>query len=77
MRGEQDIKEALIQNLEDAGCNQNQIKEFLELFSKKEKDKILNLLAKHREILIKKLHKDQKEVDILDYLILDLKNNNY
>lgn len=77
MRGEQDIKEALIQNLEDAGCNQNQIKEFLELFSKKEKDKILNLLAKHRAILMKKLHKNQKEVDILDYLILDLKNNNY
>ena len=29
MRGEQNLKEAIIQNLKDAGCNKKMIEEFL------------------------------------------------
>ena len=77
MRGEQDIEEALIQNLEDAGCGKKTISVFLKLYKNNEKDEIENLLLKCRKSLLDSLHKNQKQIDILDYLILDLRNNNY
>lgn len=76
MIGEQDRKEALIQNLQDAGCNQKIIDEFLDLLDKKQIDKIFILLSKYRSSLLESLHKNQKEIDILDYLIVDLKKQN-
>ena len=77
MRGEQDLKESIVQNLKDAGCNKEIIDEFLRLFSKENKSEMLNLLTKYRKKLFEKIHKNEKELDVLDYLILDLKNNNY
>lgn len=77
MRGEQDLKESIVQNLKDAGCNKEIIDEFLRLFSKENKSEMLNLLTKYRKKLLEKIHKNEKELDVLDYLILDLKNNNY
>ena len=47
MIGDQDKKEALIQNLQDAGCNQKIIGEFLDLLDKKQIDKIFILLSKY------------------------------
>lgn len=77
MRGEQNLKEAIIQNLKDAGCNKKMIEEFLSLFSTNNKNEMLNLLAKYRRELLEKIHKNQKELDDLDYLIIELKNNNH
>ena len=77
MRGEQNLKEAIIQNLKDAGCTKEIIDEFLKLFSKENKAEMLSLLTKYRKKLLEKIHKNEKELDVLDYLILDLKNNNY
>ena len=77
MRGEQDLKESIIQNLKDAGCDKKVIDEFLKLFSDHNKSEMLNLLTKYRKKLLGKIHKNEKELDNLDYLILDLKNNNY
>ena len=77
MRGEQDITEALVQNLKDAGCGKSIIDEFLDLFEKKDREKILKLLEKYRVTLLKNLHKNQREIDNLYYLIVDLKNNDY
>lgn len=77
MIGDQDKKEALIQNLQDAGCNQKIIGEFLDLLDKKQIDKIFILLSKYRSLLLESLHKNQKEIDILDYLIVDLKKQNF
>lgn len=76
MIGDEDRKEALIQNLQDAGCNQKIIGEFLDLLDKKQIDKIFILLSKYRSSLLESLHKNQKEIDILDYLIVDLKKQN-
>ena len=76
MIGDQDRKESLIQNLQDAGCNQKIIDEFLDLLDKKQIDKIFILLSKYRSSLLEELHKNQKEIDILDYLIVDFKKQN-
>lgn len=76
MIGDQDRKESLIQNLQDAGCNSKIIDEFLDLLDKKQIDKIFILLSKYRSSLLEALHKNQKEIDILDYLIVDLKKQN-
>lgn len=73
MNEEQDKKEALIQNLQDAGCNQNLIDKFLNLLEQKQFDQIYILLRKYRNTLLDNIHKRQKEIDILDYLIVDLK----
>lgn len=77
MIGDQDKKEAIIQNLQDAGCNQKIIDEILDLLDKKQIDKIFILLSKYRSSLLESLHKNQKEIDILDYLIVDLKKQNF
>lgn len=73
MNEEQDKKEDLIQNLQDAGCNQNLIDKFLNLLEQKQFDQIYILLRKYRNTLLDNIHKRQKEIDILDYLIVDLK----
>lgn len=75
MRGEQDIREAIMQNLKDAGCTKKQAEEFFKLYDLGEKEKIVELLKNHKECLLKKLRSNKKEIDDLDYLILDIKNN--
>ena len=52
MIGEQNRKEALTQNLQDAGCNQKVIDEFFDLLDKKQTDKIFILLSKYRSSLV-------------------------
>ncbi len=73
INGEQDKKEALIQNLQDAGCNKKLIDNFFSLLEQKQFDQIYILLRKYRNTLLDNIHKQQKEIDILDYLIVDLK----
>ncbi len=69
-------KESLIESLHDAGCNKKLIDEFLSLLEQDKFEKIYELLRKHRESLLKTIHKNQKEIDILDYLIVGLKKEN-
>ena len=69
-------KENLIENLRDAGCNKKLIDEFLSLLEQNKFEKIYELLRKHRESLLNTIHKNQKEIDILDYLIVALKKEN-
>lgn len=69
-------KDNLIENLRDAGCNKKLIDEFLSLLEQNKFEKIYELLRKHRESLLNTIHKNQKEIDILDYLIVALKKEN-
>lgn len=75
MRGEQDLKDAIKQNLIDSGCKKKQIESFFELYEQRQKDEIITMLKEHKENLLKKLRLDKKEIDNLDYLILDIQNN--
>ncbi len=75
MRGEQDLIEAIKQNLVDSGCSKKQIEDFFILYEKKDKEQILVMLKEHKKSLLKKLRTDKREIDDLDYLILDIQNN--
>lgn len=61
---EQRIK--IIANLTDAGCGANTAERYVNSDSEKEKKRILD---NHRKKLLDNLHKCQKQIDCLDYLI--------
>ncbi len=67
---------AIVQNLIDAGCGQEFIAEFMEDFRKKNISKDLKLLAAHRRLLLDNLHKEQKRIDCLDYLVYKMEKEN-
>jgi len=64
---------SLSQNLKDAGIDTGAIKKFLSLEEANRTAEQLKLLAKHREILLKTYHEDQKKIDCLDFLIFNLR----
>lgn len=68
------VKAPLIQNLEDAGCSQDFIKDFLKQQGNKTAQ--INLLSKQRKLLLEKMHIQQKRIDCLDYLIYQIKHIN-
>ena len=49
-------KEAVIQNLRDAGCCGKTVEEFLELGNQGDTGGQLKLLSQHRQQLLKKVH---------------------
>lgn len=55
----------LVQNLRDAGCCEELIRRYLEAGDQDRKA----LLARHRAELMDDVHRCQKKVDCLDYLI--------
>lgn len=67
---------AIIQNLVDAGCGQEFISEFMEDLRKDNISKDLKLLAAHRRSLLDNLHKEQKRIDCLDYLVYRMTKEN-
>lgn len=69
-------KESILQNLKDAGCNDSMIDKILDLLSDIHNQEIFRLLSDHRGKLLDELHKNQKQIDCLDFLIFTLKQNN-
>ncbi len=67
---------ALVQNLLDAGCGQELITEFMDDFRKENIPKSLKLLAAHRRLLLDNLHKEQKRINCLDYLVYRMTKEN-
>ena len=65
-------EQAVVTNLEDAGCDSELIKQFMDLLKTGKKEAGLSLLAKHRRFLLDCYHADQKKIDCLDYLIYQL-----
>lgn len=66
-------EEALIQNLQDAGCDEETIRAFTEDLRKGRIAAELKRLAAHRCALLDGLHRKQKQIDCLDYLVYTLK----
>ncbi len=61
------------QALFDAGLTEAQIQGFLTLWASDRQDEALRLLGKHRCGLLCRMHEAQKPIDILDYLLCELK----
>lgn len=63
-------------NLIDAGCDGDTVKQFMELVKAGEQQGQLKLLEKHRSILLDQVHKNEKQIDCLDYLLYQMRKVN-
>ena len=68
-------EQAVVANLADAGCDKEQIEQFMDFLKSGRKEAGLSLLAKHRRFLLDCYHADQKKIDCLDYLIYKMNEN--
>jgi len=62
-------EESIIRNLKDSGCGEEIIEAFVEDLRKEKYSEGLKLLETHRRALLNELHKEQKRIDCLDYLV--------
>lgn len=65
-------RDAVIQNLEDAGCDPETVAQFMELGMAGNRQNQLKLLEQHRKHLLEKVHKNEKRIDCLDYLVFQM-----
>ena len=65
-------REFVIQNLEDAGCETEMIRDFLGWLDKGQQTKQLELLEHQREYLLGRVHTDERRISCLDYLIYQI-----
>ncbi|MDE6664438.1 MAG: hypothetical protein K2K46_14025 [Lachnospiraceae bacterium] len=76
-------KEAVIQNLEDAGCTTDIVKRCITCMEQGNKKELLERLEEHRTGLLNKVHKtkllsanefclEEKQIDCLDYLVYQI-----
>ena len=68
-------REALIQNLEDAGCSKVFIKTYLDASHGGGTSDRLRLLETRRRDLLQQLHAQQRQLDCLDYLRYQLQKS--
>ena len=64
---------SVLQNLIDAGCDTEFAERFFTLQVEGKARAQLDLLATHRRFLLDKIHKEQKHLDCLDYLLYQLR----
>ena len=60
------------QNLIDAGCDKSTTESCIACFDQGEMARMLPALAKHRKALLDELHREQKRIDCLDYLVYSI-----
>lgn len=66
-------RDAVIQNLEDAGCSPQFVGDFLSCYDKKESGKAIKLLEEWRDELLHQVHVGEKRISCLDYLLYQIK----
>lgn len=62
--------QVITQNLKDAGCDSEMITEFWDKNGKK--DEQLRMLERQRLRLLDRVHKEEKRIDCLDYLVYQM-----
>ena len=70
-----DPRDDLIQNLEDAGCSHKVVEEFLSCGGEKKAQDQLKVLSNHRKKLLDNVHKCEKQIGCLDYLVYKLQKD--
>lgn len=63
----------IYQNLLDAGCDKITTDRCMLLLQEGKKSDMIPILSKHRKELLDSVHKGQKQIDCLDYLIYSLR----
>lgn len=66
-------REAVIQNLKDAGCAPDIIECCIACMEQGKKKELLNRLEEHRMDLLHKVHEEEKHIDCLDYLVYQIR----
>jgi len=66
-------REAVIQNLKDAGCTQDIIGCCIACIEQGKKNELLKRLEEHRTSLLHKVHEEEKHIDCLDYLVYQIR----
>lgn len=69
-----DSKEAVVQNLRDAGCSPDTIQCFMGYFDQGDWKDQLSLLEEHRESILNRVHEEERQIGCLDYLVYQIKN---
>ena len=65
-------KEAVIQNMKDAGCSQETIECCMDYLNCGKETELLERLSNHREGLLHKVHEGEKQIGCLDYLVYQI-----
>ncbi len=66
-------REAVLQNLKDAGCTQDVIDCCMTCMEQGKKEELLKRLAEHRKGLLHKVHEEEKQIGCLDYLVYQIR----
>ncbi|MCM1345332.1 MAG: hypothetical protein NC305_18420 [Lachnospiraceae bacterium] len=69
-------EEDVIQNLKDAGCDQETIERFMNCMEQDDLTGQLRLMEEHRKCILDRVHKEEKQIDCLDYLVYQIGRNN-
>ncbi|HJC23368.1 MAG TPA: hypothetical protein H9761_06655 [Candidatus Eisenbergiella merdavium] len=67
-----DSEDAVAENLRDAGCSEEQIACFLDWQEKEKTADQLSMLSEHRKQLLNNVHREEKRIDCLDYLVYQI-----
>ncbi len=68
-------EEQIYECLADTGCNKELIKQFEACRSSGRQKEQLRLLGDYRHLLLERIHAEQKKLDLLDYLVWNVKTN--
>ena len=64
----------VLQNLKDAGCTNEMVEKFMILQDNDDEEQQIQLLSGHRKYLLEKLHREEKRIDCLDYLLYKMQS---
>ena len=62
----------VVQNLKDAGCTDEMAEKFMALQDREGGEEQLKFLSVHRKHLLEQLHRYERQIDCLDYLIYQM-----
>ena len=66
-------KDAVMQNLSDADCPQEVIRQFMQNAEEDRQTQAIQVLEKHRRTLLDRVHREEKYIERLDYLLYSLR----
>ena len=67
-----DSEKTVIQNLRDAGCDEKAIAAYLDCIMNGRETERLRLLKKQRSLLLDAVHREERKIDCLDYLMYQM-----